>query len=238
MKVKLGVTVRRSDLEQWRTADEMAELVHEFDRSAERGEGFAKPAGLIKDIEEEYVPLWNFVRHWPRVKNVKLLPKNHEGADALIQMQDGTTRSVQITLAGFTQQSHFNRSSSNLRKIYFPYQSKTYDKRTGVMTTSGAASRSPVGIVLKRANAVIKAINDKQNDYSKTDILLVVHERKLLPTRLRRAANRKTQFFFEQNVNHPRFFTVFVLDGNSLQRLHNRGANPLQRNCAKSCVGR
>lgn len=225
MQANAYVTAQRSDLEQWRTADEMAKLVHEFDRSAERGEAFAKPDALIKDIEEEYVPLWNFICHWPCVEKAKLLTRNHGGADALIQMQGGTIRSVQITLAGFTQQSHFNRLCSTLGRLYFPAQRKAYDKRMGTMITSGRASQSSAGLVMKRASDVIKAINDKRNDCSKTDILLVVHERKLLPTRLRAATKRATQSLFWRNVMHPRFSTVFVLDGNSCQRLHNHEAN-------------
>src|SRR4051812_9533887 len=123
--------MQRAQLEQWQTAKEMETLIHEFYESVPRDEAFARRIGLTKEMAEEYVPLEKLVRHLPSVRRARLLRKGHSGPDAELQVQSGEARSVQVTLAGASEQTYFNRQAALRRKPYFPTQRKAYNRRTG-----------------------------------------------------------------------------------------------------------
>ena len=214
----------RADLEQWRTAEQMAELIRQYDEDTVRDPMYARWPGVIKDFTEEYVPLWKLIRQWPRVVTACLAPKSHPGPDAWLRLVGGRERSVQITLAGI---SFCNRIAAVSRRVYFPDQAKTYERRTQSLQGSGRVLQAPAGLVKKHADAVVAAIARKRNDCSGTDILLVVHER-VLPRRLRNAAKHLVRARFKQAMARIRFKqavarmsyrATFVLCGDSVVAL-------------------
>ena len=215
----------RADLEQWRTAEQMAELIRQFDEDTVRDPMYARRRGVIKDFTEEYVPLWKLIRQWPSVVTACLAPKSHPGPDAWLRLVGGRERSVQITLAGI---SFCNRIAAVSRRVYFPDQAKTYDRRTQSLQGSGRVLQAPAGLVKKHADAVVAAIALKhKKDYSRTDILLVVHER-VLSRRLRNAAKHlvrarfklaMARIRFKQAVARMSYRATFVLCGDSVVAL-------------------
>ena len=213
---KSGVTMNRADLEQWKSVKEMGNLIRQFDETAVRDLKFAGRRGLIKDMVEEYVPLWKLVRYWPSIGEVRLTSKTYAGADAWLRLAAGGERSVQITLADASEQSFFNRIASASRRPYFTDQLKTYDRRTQQLQGAGRVLQSPAGLIRRYADAFVSAVARKQNDCSGTDILLVVYERSVLPRRLRTAVKHAVQAKLKQKLLHQRFGAAFVLLGDSI----------------------
>lgn len=211
--------MQRNELEQWHTAEEMEKLINEFYELVPRDDAFARRIGLPKDISEEYVPLWKLVRRWPRVTGARLLPKLHGGPDAQIRFQSGDERSVQITLAGASQQTYFNRQASLLRHPYFPYQVKAYDPRNRILSYRGRVLQSPEEIVHICVSAILEAVHRKQNDRSGTHYLLIAYEPGSLPHRLRTAAKRRTRVQVRRTAQGQQFRKVFVVVGDVVEEL-------------------
>lgn len=208
--------MQRSELEQWRTATEMEALVQEFYESVPRDHAFARRVGLPKDMAEEYVPLGKLVRHVPNVLRARLLPKSHAGADAELQFKSGPEQTVQITLAGASQQSYFNRRAALLGKPYFPNQAKVYDKRSRTLVPIGRMLQAPAGIVRNCAEAISQAVQRKQHDFSGTDYLLVVYEPGVLPRKLRGPAMRATRTALRRSSLSRRFNKICAVIGNDV----------------------
>jgi hypothetical protein len=211
--------MRRSELEQWHTLKEMEGVIKDFFDTTPRNGAFARRVGLGKDMAEEYVPLCILLRNLPSISHARLSPKSHGGPDADLRSRSGQERSIQITLAGASDQTYFNRQAALLRKPFFPSQKKTYNKRTGSLTASGRVLQAPAGVVRDCAGALVKAVENKQHDYSGTDYLLVVYEPSVLPRRLRTDAMRAIKHQLAIARTPWRFRKIFALIGDVVEQV-------------------
>jgi len=211
----------RLSLEQPHSPAEMERVIREHYGQASR-QHLTSRRGLAKDMAEEYVPLWQMVRRWPGIKAVRLTPKSHPGPDAWLTQASGKEMSVQVTLAGASEQDYFNRLAAEAGRAYFPEQWKTFDRREHRLSSSGRALRAPKGIVQHCAHAVVAAAEHKGCKAANADVLLVVYERGLAPRRLLTAAKRAIDKQIAESFSRAVFKSIFVNLGCSTYRLRVR----------------
>jgi hypothetical protein len=180
----------RVDLEEWKTPEEMAQLIENAFHES-RALSLARREGFVKDIAEEYEPLWRLIRHWPAPTTARLAPKAHGGPDAYVRLKVRDL-SVQITLAGASEQTFLNRLAALGGRPYFPAQTKQRIRGQYQVRSSGRALQAPAGLIRSNADAIIRAIEEKRLDFSKTDLLLVAID-EYVPRRFRKAIKRATR---------------------------------------------
>lgn len=155
------------------------------------------------------------MRYRPYVAVAWLTPASNGGPDAWIETTCEKRISLQITLAGTSQQSYFSRLTALQDAPYFPYQMKSYDARHRIVRASGRALQAPKQIVDRHVSAVVSGIRNKRLEFPHTDTLLVASEHPVLPKRLRNAVKKMLRLEFMRRCSHIRFRNVIVLLGYS-----------------------
>ena len=167
----------RIALEQPRSLDEMRALLDGF--AADR-EGFPdatvrRRRGLAKDIIEEYEPLYRLARELEGFASARLTAESLSGPDAIIQLNDGSGVTVQITTAGETASTALQRELLAQGEPVFTNQHASRllpSKRTVAHGRALTSKRQSTERMIEEVKA---AIQRKASAYrSGTDYLLIL----------------------------------------------------------------
>jgi hypothetical protein len=167
----------RSALEKDLTPAEMAKLI---DKAANDRESFPDEVvhlrqGIWKVLLEEYAPLQKLAV-LVKAATARLSPKSFQGPDGILVV-DAQELTVQITVAGSNHNTALHREMLAERTAVWPNLKATRNKKSGEVETSGVAFRSRESGTSAAIAEIVKAIQQKVENYiDGTDALLVVAE--------------------------------------------------------------
>ncbi len=166
----------RSQLEMPRTPEQMLGIISRVttDLIAFPNDIFYQRRGIVKDVLEEYYPLYLLASHFGEDSRAKLNTKSARGADGFIEDPDHKTIKVQITSANLSYQERLNREQLSQGRMVFSHQNKERNRTTGEIIASGRVLTTKTAQLLREINYIINSIKAKCENYiDYTDVLLV-----------------------------------------------------------------
>ena len=165
---------RRSELEQPRTLAEMQAIIDTFanDLAEYPSTKVRRRTGVAKIVIEEYYPLLLLAQSLSGFKSASLTADSHPGPDAVLQFDNGSQATVQITCAGEDESTALQRELLNGGQTVFANQS--VNRKTDEITQSGRVLTTRTKNTLAAIDEVLSAIKRKKKKYRPgTQILLI-----------------------------------------------------------------
>ena len=154
--------INRSHLEQWIPISDARDLADKFfgDRATyPNNDLFSRKRGIHKDIPDEFYPLLLLAEHLRNAKRMRLSSTSLPGPDGAILLADESEIAVQVTVSHERSDGHKMRQSL---------------RDNGTWSSSGFTTN---GVIEKRLERILDAINDKEAKFrAGTDVLLIVEE--------------------------------------------------------------
>lgn len=165
----------RTDLEKAQTLEKMKKLLDSFteDREIYPSEAVHKRQGLIKDLIEEYGPLYDLSLHL-NADSAYLTHESNKGPDGIIILPFGEKVAVQITVANQSHQAAMGRELLSQGKPIFATTRKIKNSRTKEVKEEGRCLTTHEQMLRFQVQEIMDAVKKKiKKFHAGTDALLV-----------------------------------------------------------------
>ena len=131
--------IDRGLLEQSASLDEMRAILEHFasDEKTFPNDVVHRRRGLSKDLIEEYEPLYRLSLELNAFNTGRLTSQSFAGADAIVEMIDGSQIAIQITTAGETRSTGLQREFLSQGEPVFPNQTASRNALTKRIESGG-----------------------------------------------------------------------------------------------------
>ena len=167
----------RNALQQSHSVAEMREILDSFAADEEKysNDLVHRRRGLVKTLIEEYAPLYRMACELPNLKSARLTAQSHPGPDAIVEMEDGSEVTIQITTAGESQSTALQREMLSKGEPVFANQSASRSPSSKAIETKGRVLSTKNANTVRMVDEVKTALQKKIATYRpETQYLLVL----------------------------------------------------------------